>query len=149
MERRAAFAAPMTVPSARNGGVSRSLSLKPCTSVTAQLKMPKMPSLPAIPGFGQGKTEAEAIEEVRNAPVSKVAVTRAPTGAAPTVRAATGAVAIPVDAKNAKTIGEISGVPESSSIAAGAGWKRFPKRRMPGANLDQWKAIAKEIGPDV
>jgi hypothetical protein len=108
--------------------------------------MPKMPSLPSLPKFpglpGQGKTEAEA---KKSAPV-----VRAPpssSGGRVRVRVASGGVAVPEGAKSAPNYADITGKQSETAIAASSGWKRFPKKRMPGANLDGWKKIAKEIGP--
>lgn len=56
--------------------------------------------------------------------------------------------------KDAPTMAELQkerGVVVGSSgigLGGGEGWKRFPGRRMPGANLDGWKKMAKGMVKD-
>lgn len=91
--------------------------------------MPKL-SLPKIslPNIG-GNKEAPPKPRVPRANVK--------------VRAASSDVATP----DAPTLAELTGEVTGTSIGTAAGWKRFPSRRMPGANMDRWKEISKEITP--
>ena len=106
-------------------------------------KMPKIsvPKLPDIdlPNFGKkgenksAKKTAATTARVKNPNVK--------------VRAAKGVV--PTTSDNAPTLAEITGQQSQESIAAGDGFLRFPERRMPGANMDGWKKIAKDIAPKI
>lgn len=154
----AMIAAPAVLPAAGvlSGFVMCSASFV-ASAQTMQIEMPKMPklpkielpnvSLPKLPNLpGQGKTEAEA---KKSAPVP----TRAPpttSGGQVKVRAASGSGAVPVpdDAASAPNYSDIVGKANETANAGSAGYKRFPKKRMPGANLDSWKKMAAEIGPD-
>lgn len=93
------------------------------------IQLPKLPDLD-LPNFGKKKTQKAAAS-----PSSDVKV-----------RAARGGV--PTGSQDAPTIDEITGKVSQKTIDAGAGFKRYPQRRMPGANMDGWKKIAKDITPD-
>lgn len=57
---------------------------------------------------------------------------------------------LPRATKSAPTLAEVTGeVKRGATIGSAHGWKRFPARRMPGANMDPWKKIASEITPKV
>lgn len=150
----ALIAAPLVLPasSVLSGFVMCSASFVASVQ-TMQIELPKLPkfpsapklSLPKLPNLpGQGKTEAEA-KKPRNAP----APTASP-GTQVKVRAASGSgsVAVPADAGSAPSYADILGKANETATAGSSGYKRFPKKRMPGANLDNWKKIAAEIGPD-
>lgn len=118
---------------------------------TMQIELPKLPKLPSLPNVsfpklpnlpGQGKTEAEA-KNPRSAPPRS-------SGVQVKVRAASGSggVAIPADAESAPNYADIVGKASETAASGSSGYKRFPKRRMPGANLENWKKMAAEIGPD-
>lgn len=101
------------------------------------IKMPKMPQLPKLPDL-----------DLPNFGKKKPAT---PSGAAAVpgsvkVRAATG-VKPATGAGDAPTLADITGQRTPGSISAGEGWKKFPERRMPGANMDAWKEIAKGMKP--
>ncbi len=99
-----------------------------------KVSLPKV-SLPSLPG--QKKKDAAAKPEPPAARVVDRTNVR--------VRAANIGVASP----DAPTLAELTGKQSQDTIAAGDGWKRFPSRRMPGANMQGWKDIAKEITPKI
>lgn len=115
------------------------------------IDLPKLPkisvpnvSLPKLgdidlPNFGKkegkkpAKNSAQTAPRVRNSNVK--------------VRAARSVV--PTDSTDAPTLAEITGQQSQESISAGDGFLRYPERRMPGANMDGWKKIAKDIAPKI
>lgn len=101
-----------------------------------QIKIPKfdLPKLPDIdlPNFGKKSPAKQPVVKKRVA---------AP-GTNVKVRAASSAAA-----KDAPTLAELTGKSANDSIPEGDGWRRFPVRRMPGANMDLWKGIAKQLTP--
>lgn len=97
-----------------------------------KISLPKLPNLP-----GQGKTEAEA----KAAPPKG----KAPGPVAGGVQVRVGAG--PKAAADAPSFSDLSGRAGVTVATPGSGWTRFPKKRMPGANLDAWKKMAQEIGP--
>lgn len=105
-----------------------------------ELKLPKLPELD-LPNFGKKKGEDSS-------PKAKAAPARVPVarGANVKVRAAKGVIATG-SSPDAPTLAEVTGETTQDTIAAGQGWKKFPERRMPGANMDRWKQVAKDITP--
>lgn len=110
-----------------------------------QIEMPKLPkiSLPKLPdinidlpNLGKKKKEAAPKPTPTRQTVGKVKV-----------RAAKGVV--PSGSTDAPTLAEVTGQLTQDTIKVGEGYKKFPGRRMPGANMDGWKKIAKDITPDV
>ncbi|CAN8072717.1 unnamed protein product [Agarophyton chilense] len=102
-------------------------------------KVPKLPNLPKLnlpdldlPNFGKKtpakKPAARAPRTVRQGNVK--------------IRPASGVV--PSDAP---TLAELQGGVTAGTITDSEGWKRFPSRRMPGANMESWKNLAKQVGP--
>lgn len=152
----AMISAPAVLPaaSALSGFLMCSASFV-ASAHTMRIELPKLPklsvpniSLPKLPNLpGQGKTEAEAkkpkIAPPRSAPPASA-------GGQVKVRAASGSggVSVPADAESAPSYADILGKASETVATGSAGYKRFPKKRMPGANLDNWKKIAAEIGPD-
>lgn len=113
-------------------------------------KMPKMPTMPTmpkvqlpdidLPNFGKKKDASaakgkDATSATQRQQVGKVKV-----------RAAK---AVTTSNPDAPTVDELSGRVNVKTIAAGQGYQRFPSRRMPGANMDSWKEIARDIGPKI
>lgn len=105
-----------------------------------KLELPKLelPNLD-LPNFG--KKDA--------APAKKKAPARSPvTGGQVRVRPARGSGPTAQEG-DAPTLADVVGQQSQDTISAGAGWKRYPERRMPGANMDGWKKIAKDIAPKI
>lgn len=98
-----------------------------------KISVPKLPDLD-LPNFGK-KSPAAAPP----APKPRVIPTNVKVRAA-----STGSSAV-----DAPTLADLTGEQGQDSIATGEGYKRFPARRMPGANMDGWKKIAKDITPDM
>lgn len=109
-----------------------------------QIQMPKvslpslpkisLPSLPSLPKFGGKEEKKEEAPPPRQRPTGNVRVR------------ASGAMQAPSDAP---TLSDVTGSAPEVTIGPGEGWKRFPSRRMPGANMDGWKEIVKDITPNV
>ncbi|KAI0557845.1 hypothetical protein FGB62_257g05 [Gracilaria domingensis] len=140
--RPAMIAAPPVAPAAPLLPGALLLASLVASARPLQIKLPNLPNLPELPkfpklpdldlpNFGKKKTGE-----------SKKPAARAPRSGTVKVRAAAGVV--PTDAP---TLAELKGDAAADSIPVGAGWKRFPERRMPGANMDGWKEIAKQLTP--
>ncbi len=140
----AMVAVPLALPAA--GALSGALMCAASLVVSSrpmQMELPKMPkvsmpkvslpkiSLPKIPG--QGKTEAEAKKTAAKPVTTRSAGT-------PKVRASSSVVSAEVP--EAPTLADLTGEAEASQQNT---WKRFPGRRLPGANLDGWKKVASEL----
>ena len=114
-------------------------------------KMPEMPELPKLPDLPKVSLPKISLPGQKKKESAEAAPTPAPVPRAPvprgnvTIRAANIGTATP----DAPTLAELTGQQSQDTIAAGEGWKRFPSRRMPGANMENWKKIAKEIGPKI
>lgn len=130
------------------GAVLCSISLV-ASARPMRIDMPKLPDIKLpelklpqldLPNFGKKGGAAKAKPAVR---------TPAPRGVAVKVRAARGVVPTAAGATDAPSFADITGEVKQDSIAAGAGYKRFPARRMPGAMMDDWRKIAKDIAPKV
>lgn len=121
---------------------------------TMAIEMPKMPEMPKVelPKIGLPKLELPTLggkKKEAAPPAPKKKVVAKPTVSAIGVKvraAATGPSATNVDAP---TLAELTGKTSDVVIGSGEGWKRFPARRMPGANMGRWKEIAKDITPDL
>lgn len=48
---------------------------------------------------------------------------------------------------NAPSARQVTGYKVPDPITSNDGWKRYPSRRMPGANMDGFKEMAKKVGP--
>lgn len=135
--------------------VSLAASRQDALAPTAlQVKLPKIPeipkiSLPKVPKLPDINLDLPNFGKKSDAPAPKAkapTVPRTPTapGARVKVRAANAVIPSNPDAPSAPTL---------SDITAGAkkndGWKRYPARRMPGANMGSFKEMAKgmKIGP--
>lgn len=101
------------------------------------IEFPKisLPSLPSLPKLG-GKKQPATPSTPKAPRVPRVNVK---------VRAASNVNVVP----DAPTLAELTGKTKETTIGSGEGWKRFPERRMPGANMDRWKKISKEITPKI
>lgn len=116
------------------------------------INMPKMPELPKVglpkielPGFlPGGKKKAAGDAPAAKAKAPPKPVIRQTNIGNVKVRAASSSRATETAPTLAEVTGETKG---AASIGSAAGWKRFPARRMPGANMDPWKKIASEISP--
>lgn len=119
--------------------LSVSASARPLQIKLPKISAPKLPDLD-LPNFGKKKKPAES---------KQVPVVRAPPAPGSVkVRAAKGVIGS-VGSGDAPTLADVTGETSVDTIAPGAGFKKFPARRMPGANMDAWKEIAKEIGPKI
>lgn len=101
-----------------------------------KLSLPKLPELD-LPNFGKKKGPAAPKAAPRAPPVGDVKV-RPAAGVVPTG-----------SSEDAPTLAELTGRTAQRTIGTGAGFKRFPERRMPGANMDGWKKIAKDMAPKI
>lgn len=117
--------------------VSLAANAGPLAIKLPKIEMPKV-SLPGLPKFGGGKSD----DDKKAAPKGQVKV-RPAGGIKVQVRAAGSQASVP----DAPTLADITGEQQCTTVVSGAGWKRFPGRRMPGANMDRWKQISQEIGP--
>lgn len=117
--------------------VSLVASARPLALKLPNVSWPKLPDLD-LPNFGKkaDKPKAGQTTAAKRVPSAGSVKVRVARGAAPTG-----------DAVNAPTLADIAGQVSQDTIAAGAGWKKFPERRMPGANMDGWKKIAKDMAP--
>lgn len=112
------------------------------------IPFPKLPDID-LPNFGKKKdnTQSKAGDEgkksaSRSAPPKK----RAPTGSVK-IRAASNVVGSS-GSKIAPALADLKGIVSPKVIIAEQGvWKRYPSRRMPGANMDSWKEIARQMKP--
>lgn len=98
-----------------------------------KVSLPKLPDID-LPNFGKKGGTAPA----KDAPAPRA---RAPARDVK-VRASN---AVPAANPDAPTADEIAGRTSIDTIAAGAGYKKYPARRMPGANMDGWKDMAKDM----
>lgn len=130
-----------------------------------KFELPKLPELPklSLPGFGGEKKTPPAPKTKDTAVVTPSSGVVIPSSGVVTpssgvVKPSSGVVrpkvrvssTVAPGTSNAPTLAEVTGVAgPKSAIAAGAGWKRFPGRRMPGANMAKWRTAAKEVGPKI
>lgn len=143
---------------ALTGGVLCAVSLAASREqplVALQVKLPKVSlpkvSLPKVslpklsmPKIGLPKIDIDLPNFGKKSPA-------APKSAAATSVAAPPPGSVRVRASN---LGNTTDAPNASAaavdtIAPGAGYKRFPARRMPGANMEGWKKLAKDIGSNM
>lgn len=105
------------------------------------INLPKLPKLSFpdlnldLPNFGNSKAAASTTKKTGVAPVP-ISV-----GGNVKVRVSTAVVA---SNPNAPTASDLSGTPNAAdSVKPSDGWKRFPYKKMPGANMDGFKEMAK------
>lgn len=105
------------------------------------LPLPKLPDID-LPNFGKKKDNTPKKPAARSPPPKS----KAPAGKIK-VRASGNAGSS--GSKTAPTLADLRGQGKAEATRTGEGaWKRFPSRRMPGANMDGWKQIAKQVKPN-
>lgn len=107
-------------------------------------------SLPALPKISLPDLDLPNFGKKKDTPAGKKAApaARAPPSGNVRVRPATG-VRAAGQSLDAPSLSDITGVQQQERVGSAEGWERFPERRMPGANMDGWKKIAKDMAPKI
>lgn len=136
----------LTAAPAITGAVLCSISLAASQPLRIEFPTISFPKI-SLPKISLPKFELD-LPNFGKKDAAKKPVARAPrqaTGGVVRVRAARGVRSS--GSMDAPTLADLQGKAAGNTIAAGDGWKRFPARRMPGANMDDWKKIARDMAP--